>query len=261
MKQIEKKQILLTVKAYPNPSKKYGETVCCAGIDLSTYQLVRLYPIPFRDLDSDKRFRKYSIIEVNCFPPTDDRRPESLKVDADSINVLIFLDTEKATWKKRKEIVLKVPVKSMCQIYRESESDNVSLGLIKPENITFEWAKRSLSDQKIREACYAQLSFLNKQKKPIEEIPLYFYYNFKCAGVADCPGHKLSIIDWEIRASYRKWRRTQYPDEKILLQKIEQQWLDISNTDKKDVYFYVGNMKSLPKTFMVLGVFYPKLGK
>jgi hypothetical protein len=59
---LEKKRILITVKAYPNPSRKYGETVCCAGVDLSNSQLVRLYPIKFRDLDEGKQFKKYSII-------------------------------------------------------------------------------------------------------------------------------------------------------------------------------------------------------
>jgi len=46
--QFQKKKILVAVKAYPNPSSKYVETVCCAGIDLSTNQWIRLYPIPFR---------------------------------------------------------------------------------------------------------------------------------------------------------------------------------------------------------------------
>lgn len=58
------KKVLITVKAYPNPSTKYGETVCCAGIDIDTGKWIRLYPIPFRDLDSAKQFSKYTIIEI-----------------------------------------------------------------------------------------------------------------------------------------------------------------------------------------------------
>lgn len=257
MKTIQKKKILITVKAYPNPSKKYSETVCCAGIDLGNNQLVRLYPIPYRDLDSNKKFEKYSVIEVSCFPPSDDKRPESFRVDSDSIKVIASIGTENGTWKQRKDIVLKVPVKSMCRIYNESQSEDVSLGLIAPENITFDWVKQSPGDQESRESCYSQLSFLNKQKKAIEEIPYSFYYNFKCSGVDDCPGHKLSIIDWEIGQAYRDWRRN-YSTEKILLEKIKQRWLDIADTAKKDVFFYVGNMKRFRKTFMILGVFYPK---
>jgi len=257
LKQIDNKRILITVKAYPNPSKKYGETVCCAGVDLSNFQLVRLYPVPFRDLDNDQQFKKYSIIEVDCFPPSDDKRPESFRVNSDSIKVVAVLDTEKGTWQKRKEIVLKVPVKSMCQVYKDAEDQDLSLGLVKPEDVTFGWAKQSLSDQQARESCYAQLSFFDKQKDAIEEIPYSFYYNFKCARVVDCPGHKLSIIDWEIGQMYRQFLST-YPTEEIRLQKIQQKWLEISDTTKKEVYFYVGNLKRFRSTFMVLGVFYPK---
>ena len=72
----------------------------------------------------------------------------------------------------------------------------------------------------------------------------------------DCPSHKLSIIDWELGASYRDWRK-RYLLEKELLEKIEQKWLEISDTVKKDVHFYVGNIHRFPKIFMVLGTFYP----
>lgn len=254
----EKKQILITVKAYPNPSRKYSETVCCAGVDLNNSQLVRLYPIPFRDLDEGQQFKKYSIIEVNCSPPTDDKRPESFHVDSDTIKVIDWLDTEKGTWEKRKSIVLKVPVKSMCQVYKDAEpSSDLSLGLIKPADISFEWSKQSPSDQQAREVCYAQLSFFDKKKDAIEEIPFNFYYRFKCFGEDSCPGHKLSIIDWEIGQAYRDWR-SKYPTETVLLEKIKQRWLDIADTTKKDVYFYVGNLKRFRTTFMVLGVFYPQ---
>jgi len=250
--QYQTRRILITVKAYPNPSRKYGETVCCAGIDVSDFRLVRLYPVPFRDLENEQKFKKYSIIMVNCATPQDDHRAESLRIDADSISVIESIGTEKGTWKKRKEIVFKVPVKSLCQI----QSEGVSLGLIKPKNIDFEWKKASLSDQKSREACYAQLSLFNKYKVPIEKTPLNFYYKFECANVNKCPGHKLPIIDWELREAYRDWR-AKYLDEKLLLEKIEQKWRSIADTTKRDAYFYVGNMKRFPDKFMVLGVFWP----
>jgi len=44
------KKVLITVKAYPNPSTRYGETVCVAGIDIDKKEWVRLYPVPsYRD--------------------------------------------------------------------------------------------------------------------------------------------------------------------------------------------------------------------
>ena len=58
---LETKTVLVTVKAYPNPSRKYTETVCCAGIDIDTKKWIRLYPIPYRDLDESQKFKKYNI--------------------------------------------------------------------------------------------------------------------------------------------------------------------------------------------------------
>lgn len=251
----EKKKILITVKAYPNPSKKYGETVCCAGIDISNGQWIRLYPIPFRDLDNEKQFKKYSIIKVDCSKPTDDKRPESYHVQADSIEVLEVWDT-KNKWERRKSVVLPTLSTSMCEVYREAKEHDKSLALIKPRDISFDWKRTNPKDEQSRESCYAQLSFFDKKKNAVEEIPYDFYYLFKCDGVSDCPSHKLSIIDWEIAQAYRDWRWKYKPEVK-LLEKIRERWLDRMCLKNTDVYFFVGNLKRFRETFMVLGTFYP----
>ena len=116
----ETKQVLITVKAYPNPSRKYGETVCVAGVDISAHKWIRLYPIPYRDLDNDKKFAKYSLVEVKVRKATDDTRPESYKVDTDSIKILDQLDS-KNNWGKRKPLILPTASTSYCAILEESQ--------------------------------------------------------------------------------------------------------------------------------------------
>jgi hypothetical protein len=249
------KRVLITVKAYPNPSKKYGETVCCAGIDIDTLQWLRLYPIPFRDLDSSRKFHKYTIISVKCRKAPDDHRIESYKIDMDSIELVSHLDTKK-NWENRKSIVLPTVSPSFCSIL-EDTAINKSLGTFKPCDINFSWKKADLESEAKRETCYAQLSFFDTKKKTIEQIPFDFYYHFNCYGRPGCPGHKLPIIDWEIGQAYRTWRY-KYITQALLLQKIRQRWLDLICSDKNDVYFYVGNMKRFHDHFMVLGVFYPQ---
>ena len=133
----ETKRILVTVKAYPNPSRKYGETVCVAGIDIDAQKWIRLYPIPFRDLDEDKKFKKYTIIEVKAAKATDDKRPESYKIDAGSIRQIDYLDTKKDKWKRLKEIVLPTTDKSFFDIQRQNLSTKKSLGVFKPKNVDF----------------------------------------------------------------------------------------------------------------------------
>jgi len=251
------KKVLVTVKAYPNPSKKYGETVCVAGIDLGTGKWIRLYPIQYRDLEDEKKFKKYSIIEIKAHKAPDDTRPESFKVDADSIKVLEWYDTKaKDGWEKRIQAVLPTISPSYCDIQKACEDTSTSLGMFKPHRIGFSHKTVKLQNEAERDICYAQLSFYNKSKQAVEEIPFDFRYQFFCHGKDDCPGHDLPIIDWEIGQSYRSWRY-QYKDEDVLLSKIRERWLDGLCSEKKDTYFYVGNMKRFRLNFMILGVFYP----
>ena len=59
---MEKQRILITVKTYPTLSRKYGETVCTAGVrEDGTW--VRIYPVPFRRLNEDQKYSKYDWIE------------------------------------------------------------------------------------------------------------------------------------------------------------------------------------------------------
>src|SRR3989338_8667091 len=126
MMQFQTKKILVTVKAYPNPSSKYVETVCCAGIDLNTDQWIRLYPIPFRLLEDKKQFKKYNVIEADCCKAPDDHRPESYKVNADSIKVGLTIDTSDK-WKKRKDIIMPTLAESMCQVCKLGEERKKTL--------------------------------------------------------------------------------------------------------------------------------------
>ncbi len=248
------KTVLITVKAYPNPSKQHVETVCCAGIDLEGRKWVRLYPIPFRLLHHKQQFSKYSIISIRCYKAKD-KRIESYKIDQDSIQVIDKLDTRN-NWEKRKNIVLPTVSSSFCQIQKDVV-DNKSLGVFKPCDISFIWKKAASKDINKRKASYAQLSFFDPQKNAIEQIPFDFYYQFKCYGHSHCPGHKLLVIDWELGQAYRSWKNA-YKTEDLLLEKIKQRWLDGMCSEKHDTYFYVGNQHRFQNQFMILGTFYPK---
>ncbi len=250
---LETKEVLITVKAPPTPSKKHQETNCCAGIDLKTGQLIRLYPIPFRLLDDSQKFPKYSIINVKCKKPIRDKRLESYEIDADSIEIFDHLDTKNdKRWERRKEIVLPAKSTSFCQIFDDIKHKK-SLGFFKPTDISFESKKTYFQNNS--KAAYCQLQLFNKKLKPIEPVPYKFYYKFKCFDDSNCRGHILKIHDWEINAAYHKWK-TQYKSTIELIAKIKEKWLTICDS-KKDVYFFVGNQWRHPTQFMILGVFYP----
>lgn len=106
---MERKKILIATKTYPSISRKYKETVCTAGILLSEdetpVQWIRIYPIRFRGLESDKRYKRWSIISAEIERNTKDFREESYRVNDASIQVIREIDT-KNKWEERKSFVL-----------------------------------------------------------------------------------------------------------------------------------------------------------
>jgi len=122
----KKKRILVVVKTYPNPSKKYQETVCVAGVLLDDPpSWIRLYPVPFRGLPQNQQFKKYTIIEAEICKNPQDVRPESYKVNAESIQTIETIDTEN-NWRQRKEYLLPLTDSSMCQIQKEQKQTQKS---------------------------------------------------------------------------------------------------------------------------------------
>ena len=79
-------RVIILVKALPQPSKTYGETVCCAGVTFER-EWKRLFPIRFRHLSGDARFRRWNIVEFEFDQPKRDNRREGCQVFEESLRV------------------------------------------------------------------------------------------------------------------------------------------------------------------------------
>jgi len=136
-KSIPKAKVLVTVKTYPQPSSKYGELVCTAGL-LDGNRWVRIYPIPFRYLNDDSRYPKYSWIELDLVKRTRDFRPESYspKKGIDEEIVVGEKIGTKDNWAARKRYVLQEVFTSMRELIDLAKSDQKkSLATLKPKEI------------------------------------------------------------------------------------------------------------------------------
>ena len=251
--------MLITVKAYPNPSKTLGEAACIAGVS-RTGKWVRLYPIPFRDLDDDKQFKKYQWVELkyDANKRRSDPRPETVRPIADSIKVLGKpLSTDNA-WAARKDIVMPLLRASMCEIQQAQEQDGTSLGVFRPREVldviaepesTPEWTEDQLAKLGQRDL------FLTREKRPLEKIPFSFSYRYRCEGCRNKEPHRMKIIDWELAELWRHYRRGH--DERATVEAVRTKYGDELCGASKDSYFYTGNMQAYPQTFLILGVFWP----
>ena len=102
------KDILITVKTYPDYSTKYTETVCTAGILADSRKLIRLYPVRYRYLDGKNRFKKYQWIKAKVKKATFDNRPESYNIRENSIVMGEVIGTDDG-WQEREKYVLSPP--------------------------------------------------------------------------------------------------------------------------------------------------------
>ena len=100
----KRERIHITVKTYPTLSLSYGETVCTAGVR-EDGSWVRLYPVPFRRLDQEGRYKKYDWIECDIIRRTDDFRSESHSpTNFAQLRPVGHMGTENL-WRERREFV------------------------------------------------------------------------------------------------------------------------------------------------------------
>src|SRR5690348_807429 len=81
-------RVRILVKAYPQPSRTYEETVCVAAVSEDGRQMLRLFPIRYRNLPKDRQFDRFDLVDLVLETPRDDHRPESRHVVEDSIRVV-----------------------------------------------------------------------------------------------------------------------------------------------------------------------------
>jgi hypothetical protein len=260
------------VKAYPALSRTYGEVSCIAGVqfakgaglDPSELRWIRLYPVPFRDLEDRQKFAKYQPIRVKVEEHSGDTRPETRRPDRDSIEVLGPAIPPATTWQARRPFVEPLMADSMCAIQRQRELDRTSLGIFRPTHIKgldIEPADVTKEKADIAQAWVAQGSLLGAasseekraQMKALELIPWQFKLKYQCSD-PDCKGnHRQSIIDWEIAQYFRRVHNA--PNWEDLLRKRVLE--DICGADR-DTALLVGNQHLRPNAFLILGFWWPR---
>lgn len=261
-------RVLITVKTYPLPSRSYTELVCTAGL-LHGEKWIRLYPIPFHFLQDDqKKYPKYSWVELDLTRKTGDFRPESyspkLGVD-EPIKVLKQIGTDNS-WAARKSYVLKEVFTSMKELIELSKDPNQrkSLATLKPSRIIdFVWEederewKKKWQDQ-LKQLNMFELPTQRGHKKLVKKLPYKFSYRFISEG--DKEPRKMMIEDWEIGALFWNCLYRTDGDEQAALELVKQKYLD--EFVEKDLYLFVGttlkfHAMSAPNPFVIIGVFYP----
>ena len=251
----ERKTALIVIRTYPIPAR-HGVEVSCTGAITDKGDWLRLFPVPYRFLPHDQRFRKYQWVELTVTKATD-FRPESYNIRPDSIRILSEPLSTANEWRARKHVIF--PARAHCLCCLQSERDEKgypTLGVFRPKLI-----ERLIVKPDSATWTQPQLEILRQghlfeegPQKELEKVPYSFSYQFRC-GEEGCPGHKMICTDWEMGQSWRKWSR-EYGSawEDKFRHKYETEMIE-----KNDTHFYVGTVHQHPQTWIIVGLFYPPL--
>lgn len=263
-----RERILITVKTYPTLSKKYGELVCTAGLRADG-SWIRIYPVPFRQLEAYRKFPKYSFIEAEVIRNTRDARPESHKVSTDTIELTGEQLATHDNWRERRDWILKRGKvhTNIGELIQANKRGELSLATFKPKRIVGfkiepdnpDWGKAKLAavDALARQGDLfsgwkgQDLAYL------VRKLPWKFSYI-----VEDDAGYQstMMIEDWEIGELYWNCLRTSSSDQEAA-EKVRKKY--ITEFKGRDLYLYLGTTKKFDRwasnPFVIIGVFYPPL--
>lgn len=231
---------VILVKAWPQPSQRYGETVCCAGVTPEGAWR-RLFPVRFRHLSGDSQFRRWDIVEYKARLPRDDNRPESRRVEEQSLRIAGKMrDREKEGF--------------FDKLFRPSVADAAergeSLTLIRPRSLEFRWKKKGARELEVEAArsrnANLQASLLDRELTKIEPCP----YTLRIRFEDDSGQHFMTCGDWETAATFRKFTREKSEEAALahLKDVYERQYWE------NGVALSLGTVKKRPNQWLLLGV-------
>jgi hypothetical protein len=245
----QKRRIRILVKAFPQPSTKHEETVCCAGVTEDTNELLRLFPIRYRRLDKADRFNRYDLVEMTI-TKAGDPRPESYRVDEGSIRCIEsggrLPDEQKVKlWKP-------FVASSLTALMDENKATQRSLGIIRPDPGSLKFQIRPAvqsdeEDKQVAELVFEQASFLEEPLKPLKAPEYSFSYEY----TSDGRRHRHQIHDWEVQATYISYQR-RYKSKDKALEMMTQEYQE--NIPKRNPHFIMGTMLRHRQTFIVIGL-------
>jgi len=236
---LQSSRVAVLVKAMPNPSQKYGETVCCAGVTIEG-SWKRLYPVRFRQLTS--KFDRWDWVDFKYRKPTSDNRGESCHLFEDTLSVVGRLKShvEKAS--------LLNPLVSPSTA--DAAARGLSLTLIRPSRTRFRFRRKPNEVIEAEREGYRraarQTSLLDAELDALEPTPYAFAFSFE-----DAAGrHVNGCGDWETSATF--WKFVQSHDEAAALKHLSETYNEVYPS--KGMVFAMGTVKARPRQWLLLGI-------
>lgn len=262
-----REHILIVVKTYPTLSRKYGETVCTAGLRPDG-SWVRIYPVPFRRLEESEQYRKFDWIDVELIRNYSDPRPETFKpTNYDHFVPVGHIETTQ-NWRERRKLLLETAdvFDRLETLMDDAKANRRSLAVFKPAKIRgFIWEdeEREWDVGKVAEMRNKshQMEIFEEDRwretfKIIPKLPYSFSYQFE-----DIVGRKstMQVLDWECGQLYWNCIRRHIGDEAVAVEKVKAKYLE--EFGQRNLHFLLGTTQQFhgfsPNPWVIVGVFAP----
>lgn len=234
-------EVTILVKAAPNVGKKHGEMVCCAGLD-AYGQWIRMFPISFRHLPKEKQFKRWDRVRFKWRLPDDDPRPESRRVDSQSLTIVGRMpDREKQSFL----------AKRIVGGLAAERAKGRTFALLKPQIDQFIVVSRSAAEireeQHKLDAARQQPDFFTPDPLvPVTACPYSFKYKYR----TDDGEREGTCQDWETEATFFRWKN-QYGETKALDQMRDTFGKKLP---ERGLYFAMGTHSLWPDQWLINGL-------
>jgi len=250
-------ELLMLTKTYPEPSVAHRETTCVAALTRSG-QMRRIFPVPFRFLGGNSQFQKWEWLTANLIKAPKDHRPESYKIDVDSIERPGEKVDTSRQWRERLTWLAPHTVESFAALEDRRLSTGETLGVLKVNRLLQleisrvrepDWTedeKRKLSAEGLFDSDEI------RNRPPLRKLPHSFHYHYECSTEHGVETNRHKITDWEAGALYWNCVRSHGTGwEKPFRQKLEAEF------SKKNLMLLMGTIHRFPDQWLIVGLFYP----
>lgn len=238
----ETEKVLVLVKATPNWSNSLGKyTVCTAGINENN-EWRRLYPMEWKTIKAQE-IKVWDLIEVSTTKPDKDPRPDSRKIDNNSVKNLGCAIKNRED--KRKFLL------EHTDAYIPDATKGKTLSIIKPLLFGFKVDKLDEIEKQVTMDGHVF------KTQPFGNLSLV--YTFKCGdkGCAMCSRvkkfHNMECFDFGANYLFSK-----YSDEEVAKEKVRDRCYTLMKA-KCDLWFAMGTHSQYPfLKWMIVGLLWMK---
>jgi len=228
----QEKRVLIIGRASPEPSKKHIETVCTGGITEGG-EVLRLYPIPLRYLETDRRYRLWTWARFQVQKNPSDKRKESYRVLDGSIEAL----SEVKDPSERFALLEKAIVADRETLDALYHKDWTSIGVVEIELVDF--FMRTQKKVWEEDKPYIKQFHLYTRLKPLEQLPIEMRLKFRCKNNPQCKAHESSLIGWQYMEAFRKFR-DKYGSGQKAFEAIDRKVRALFNDERKRGFALMG---------------------